>query len=192
MVLDVVIHLLMSEEECLITPLGAGETTVKLEGADQGLDATGQFRFVKGIDVIESGVSGYALELSNIIHVALISKILGEKTRDIAVRNESQTEGEVVGDLLMPTLVEASEIRETNLLDVVGSGRELLTNQIQCTFGWWGTDVGEEVVGEEVPVTWLTRDAPHGDKVGGVGAISEELKTKPWSEWLRFTWTSSR
>jgi hypothetical protein len=57
--------------------------------------------------------------LLNILHVVPISKILGEKFRYGESWNESQTVRERVRGLLMPTLVEASEVRETDLLDEV-------------------------------------------------------------------------
>jgi hypothetical protein len=129
--------------------------------------------------------------LRNIFHVIIISKILREKSRHIAMWNESQTERVVVRGLLNPTLVEASEVRETDLLDEVCGGGELSRHNRQGAGGFWSWDMVEEFVRKEIPVIWLTRDAPHGDKVGGVDAISEELKPKSWSEWLSATWSSS-
>ena len=42
----------------------------------------------------------------------------------------------------------------------------------------------EEIVGEEIPVTWLSLNAPHRDKVGRVDTISQELESESWSKWL--------
>jgi hypothetical protein len=91
----------------------------------------------------------------------------------------------------MPTLVEACEVRETNLLDVVGGSRKLLRYSDMGSGRCCETGLCEEVVGEKVPVAWLTLRAPHGDKVGGVNTISKELKAKSWSEWINGAWSNS-
>jgi hypothetical protein len=189
---DILVVLLMSEEESLISPLGVDKFTVKLEGTDKGLNSTGHSGLVHGIDVVESGVFWNGNELFSKLHVVhILSKFSWEKSMDIAVCGESQTEWNVVWHILMSTLIEAREVRETDLLDELGGRRELLTNLVQGTGGWWGGDMGPEVVREEVPVVFLTGDIVHGDKVGGVNSISKELETKSWTEWSSFTWLTS-
>lgn len=85
--------------------------------------------------------------MGDVLHVVFVAKVRWEQARDVAGGDESQTEGEVVWGVLVATLVEASEVRETDLLDVVGSSREFLADCVQSSVtGWWGTDVGEEVI----------------------------------------------
>ena len=50
-----------------------------------------------------------------------------------------------------------------------------------------------EIIGEEIPVIWLAVQGIHGNQVGRVFTVSQELEAHTWSKWLTTNdWQSCR
>ncbi len=141
--------------------------------------------------MVEIRVTWDALELVNEGHwVGWLSG--GDEILDTWVWLEPQLEGEVGGGFPGTILPDFTEVTESNILDELSGGCELLSKSLGGEgTGWWNMVL--EGSGEEVPVTWLSFDALHGNEIGRVNSIPEELQAHSWSECVASkVWLCSR
>lgn len=90
MELEVIILLLMSKEEFLITPFGLVELAIKLELTNENLMTSHLFWFVPSIDIVQVGIGRDVFKLVKVGHVSFIA--LWEQIVHVFVWLESQSE----------------------------------------------------------------------------------------------------
>ena len=143
--LEVVLHVLMSEEKLFVAPLAGVKGSVENEVADVGLCASELCGLVHGIDLVQFGVALDALELVDKGSVVLALQLGWEEVPHGPVWGESKGEWELWFLVHVTSLVESGEVGETDFLDEVGVGGELGSEQVQGHSGG-GWDVVDEVV----------------------------------------------
>lgn len=105
------------------------------------------------------------------------------------MRFESQGEGELGMLVCFAFLVDAAHVGETHLLDVFGLGGEFGGDGFQChTLS--PSDVRGEIIAEEVPVSGLTFDTVHRNKIGRVVIVSQEFQAHTGSKRSINCWSS--
>lgn len=173
----------MSEEERLVTELRLGHGSVELQRADKLLFTFHLGRCVHRINIVQGGVRRHRLQLRDVNHRIAALELLREQGVHILVRFEPQAEWEPLIFDLFSLLTNAGHVGQAYFLDEPGLGGEFSSENLQSTMSC--TDMGGEVIGEEVPISRLTIDAVHRDKVGGVLPIPQEFEAHTRSKRLR-------
>ena len=180
--LQVVVHPLMAEEHVLITPLRGGERRSTGKLSNQPLRASKLGRFVHRIDLVKDRS---LRDRFQILHEVLVALAGAARKLDVMIRLESERPGEDNWILNLSILSLCSHIRQSHRLNVLRcEGKVPFKRLERLALCIW--DMVREVIFEEVQ-TRLTIDRVHGDKVGGVSAISEEFGTHARSQ-VDSTW----
>ncbi len=174
---QVVVHSLVTEVEMLISPVGSRQLRGSLDLTDFLLRTSELLRLVHCENIVKNRARWDGLKISQEVRVACRH---GAWELKFASWLESELPWEDVFAGSFTSLVLAGHLRETNGLNPLGLGGEAGFKRLERDrLGVW--DVVREIVGEPVQVI-LTINAEHGNEVGGVNAISEELDTHAWGK----------
>jgi len=92
--IDIVVHLLMSEEELLVCPFGLSHGAIELESSNLNLFTSHLCWLIQSIDIIKDGICWYGLKLSNKGHWVVVDHLFWEEGLDFSIWLECQREWE--------------------------------------------------------------------------------------------------
>jgi len=150
---DIISDDLMLEEHVFVTPVGGGECTIELKRTDQSFNTAKRKRCVKGVNIVDCGVSwDEGLELGSVSHVVFSLKLGWDHVLNGSVSMESQFVWENWWGCSIAILIVIRVARETNFISVVGKSSKLIGNSFKSeTSGIF--NMIRKIFSEEVPVT---------------------------------------
>lgn len=174
---QIVVHSLMTEVEMLITPVRSRQLRGSLDLTDFLLRTTELLRLVHSENIVQNRARFDGLKIGQEVRVACSLSAWELKFTSWL---ESELPWEDVFAGISTILFHAGHLRETHGLNPLGLGGEAGFQRLESS-RLGVRDVVREIVGEPVQVI-LTINTEHGNEVGRVEAISEELDAHTWGQ----------